>query len=132
MENEMKAAVLVAPKQPLEIEELSISKPGPHEVLIRTAACGLCHSDLHFIEGSYSHALEVPPGWRLLFVSGQIPEALDGTVPTGFEAQCHAAWANVLAALSAAGLGPEHLVKVTTYLTDRDQAEGGHRVGQVA
>ena len=32
----------------------SISKPGPHEVLIRTAACGLCHSDLHFIEGSLS------------------------------------------------------------------------------
>ena len=38
----MKAAVLVAPNQPLEIEDLAISKPGPHEVLIRTAACGLC------------------------------------------------------------------------------------------
>ena len=58
----MKAAVLVQPKQPLEIEELSISKPGPHEVLIRTAACGLCHSDLHFIEGSYPHALPAVPG----------------------------------------------------------------------
>ena len=78
--------------------------------------------------GGYSHALEVPPGWRLLFVSGQIPEALDGSVPTGFEAQCHAAWANVLAALSAAGLGPEHLVKVTTYLTDREQAEANGAV----
>lgn len=58
----MKAAVLVQPNQPLEIEELSISKPGPHEVLIRTAACGLCHSDLHFIEGSYPHALPAVPG----------------------------------------------------------------------
>lgn len=58
----MKAAVLVQPKQPLEIEDLSISKPGPHEVLIRTAACGLCHSDLHFIEGSYPHALPAVPG----------------------------------------------------------------------
>ena len=58
----MKAAVLVAPKQPLEIEELSISKPGPHEVLIRTAACGLCHSDLHFIEGAYPHPLPAVPG----------------------------------------------------------------------
>ena len=47
----MKAAVLVAPNQPLEIEELTISKPGPHEVLIRTAACGLCHSDLSVING---------------------------------------------------------------------------------
>ncbi|QDM41765.1 Zn-dependent alcohol dehydrogenase [Altererythrobacter sp. TH136] len=58
----MKAAVLIQPKQPLEIEELSISKPGPHEVLIRTAACGLCHSDLHFIEGTYPHALPAVPG----------------------------------------------------------------------
>jgi len=58
----MKAAVLLAPRQPLEIEDISISKPGPHEVLIRTAACGLCHSDLHFIEGSYPHALPAVPG----------------------------------------------------------------------
>jgi S-(hydroxymethyl)glutathione dehydrogenase/alcohol dehydrogenase len=39
--------------QPLVIEDISISKPGPREVLIRTAAAGVCHSDLHFIEGSY-------------------------------------------------------------------------------
>jgi len=58
----MKAAVLVQPNQPLVIEELSISKPGPHEVLIRTAACGLCHSDLHFIEGAYPHPLPAIPG----------------------------------------------------------------------
>lgn len=58
----MKAAVLVEPKKPLEIETVSISSPGPHEVLIRTAACGLCHSDLHFIEGSYPHPLPAIPG----------------------------------------------------------------------
>lgn len=58
----MKAAVLVQPGQPLEIEELSISNPGPHEVLIRTAACGLCHSDLHFIDGAYPHPLPAVPG----------------------------------------------------------------------
>ena len=58
----MKAAVLIAPNQPLEIEQLAISKPGPHEVLIRTAACGLCHSDLHFIEGTYPHPMPAVPG----------------------------------------------------------------------
>jgi S-(hydroxymethyl)glutathione dehydrogenase / alcohol dehydrogenase len=58
----MKAAVLVAAGKPLEIEQLTISKPQAHEVLIRTAACGLCHSDLHFIEGSYPHALPAVPG----------------------------------------------------------------------
>ena len=58
----MKAAVLIQPGQPLEIETVHISKPGPHEVLIRTAACGLCHSDLHFIDGHYPHPLPCIPG----------------------------------------------------------------------
>jgi S-(hydroxymethyl)glutathione dehydrogenase/alcohol dehydrogenase len=49
----MKAAVLREVGKPLSIEEVSIRKPGPREVLIRTAAAGVCHSDLHFIEGSY-------------------------------------------------------------------------------
>ena len=49
----MKAAVLHAPRQPMTIEQISIDKPQRREVLVRTAAAGLCHSDLHFIEGSY-------------------------------------------------------------------------------
>ncbi|MGV3513099.1 MAG: Zn-dependent alcohol dehydrogenase [Novosphingobium sp.] len=58
----MKAAVLVEPGKPLELHDLTVSKPGPHEVLIRTAACGLCHSDLHFIDGAYPHPLPAVPG----------------------------------------------------------------------
>ncbi len=58
----MKAAVLIEPGKPLVIEQVNISNPGPHEVLIRTAACGLCHSDLHFIEGTYPHPLPAIPG----------------------------------------------------------------------
>src|ERR1700751_3990487 len=53
----MKAAVLREVGKPLQIEEVQINKPGPHEVLIRTPAAGVCHSDLHFIEGSYPHPL---------------------------------------------------------------------------
>lgn len=53
----MKAAVLRETGAKLAIEEVAIGKPGPHEVLIRTAATGVCHSDLHFIEGSYPTAL---------------------------------------------------------------------------
>jgi threonine dehydrogenase-like Zn-dependent dehydrogenase len=47
----VKAAVLYEVKKPLVIEEVSIDKPRPREVLIRTKAAGVCHSDLHFIEG---------------------------------------------------------------------------------
>ncbi|MEM7220265.1 MAG: Zn-dependent alcohol dehydrogenase [Pseudomonadota bacterium] len=49
----MKAAVLREVNTPMEIEEIPISKPGPREVLVRTAAAGVCHSDLHFYNGTY-------------------------------------------------------------------------------
>src|SRR4030081_3491836 len=58
----MKAAVLHAPNQPLTIEDVSLTKPGPREVLLRTAFAGLCHSDLHFIEGLYPHPTPVVLG----------------------------------------------------------------------
>jgi S-(hydroxymethyl)glutathione dehydrogenase/alcohol dehydrogenase len=44
-------------KAPLEIEDVQIDDPGPGEVLLKTAASGICHSDLHVIEGG----LPVPP-----------------------------------------------------------------------
>ncbi len=49
----MKAAVFHAPHQPLTIEDVDIEKPKRREVLLRTAFAGLCHSDLHFMEGLY-------------------------------------------------------------------------------
>ncbi|MFL6846477.1 MAG: Zn-dependent alcohol dehydrogenase [Allosphingosinicella sp.] len=58
----MKAAFLRQPGTPLTIEQATLDSPGPREVLIRTAACGLCHSDLHFIEGTYPHPLPCIPG----------------------------------------------------------------------
>lgn len=47
----MKAAVLERIGDPLVIRDISIAAPGPQEVLLRTAAVGLCHSDLHFMQG---------------------------------------------------------------------------------
>jgi S-(hydroxymethyl)glutathione dehydrogenase/alcohol dehydrogenase len=49
----MRAAVLSEIPGKLEIDEVQIDDPGPREVLIRTVAAGLCHSDLHFMEGKY-------------------------------------------------------------------------------
>ena len=53
----MKAAVMRAWKAPLTIEDIDIDEPGPREVLVRTVATGVCHSDLHVLEGS----LPMPP-----------------------------------------------------------------------
>jgi len=49
----MKAAVFHGPKQPLTIEHVDIDQPLEREVLIRTVASGVCHSDLHFVDGFY-------------------------------------------------------------------------------
>lgn len=74
----MKAAVLREVGKPLQIEDVQISKPGPHEVLIRTAAAGVCHSDLHFIEGSYPHPLPAVLGHE----SAGVVEAIGSEVRT--------------------------------------------------
>jgi len=50
----MKAAVLRETHRPLSIEEVKVSLPRAHEVLVRTAAVGVCHSDLHYIDGLYA------------------------------------------------------------------------------
>ena len=49
----MKAAVFRAVNEPMTVEEIAIDKPGPREVLVRTAAAGVCHSDMHFFNGTY-------------------------------------------------------------------------------
>ncbi len=57
-----KAAILKNPGEGLEIGDIHVADPMPHEVLIDTKACGLCHSDLHFIDGHYPHPLPAVPG----------------------------------------------------------------------
>ena len=58
----MKAAVLNAANTPLVIEDIRVDAPRAHEVLIRTVACGVCRSDLHFVDGAYPHAMPCIPG----------------------------------------------------------------------
>jgi S-(hydroxymethyl)glutathione dehydrogenase/alcohol dehydrogenase len=68
----MKAAVLHEVNKPLVIEDVSLPKPGPREVLIRTAVAGLCHSDLHFMEGLYPHPLPAVLGHESAGVVEQV------------------------------------------------------------
>jgi 2-desacetyl-2-hydroxyethyl bacteriochlorophyllide A dehydrogenase len=47
----MKAVRLVQPGQPLELHEVPVPLPGPHDVLVRVKAAGICHSDAHYRAG---------------------------------------------------------------------------------
>ena len=53
----MKAAVLNEQPGALEIEDLVVDNPGPGEVLVRVQGAGLCHSDLHYMEGIFRSKL---------------------------------------------------------------------------
>jgi S-(hydroxymethyl)glutathione dehydrogenase/alcohol dehydrogenase len=57
---QMKAAVCRKAHEPVTIETVEIDKPLGREVLVRTAATGVCHSDLHVIEGQSRFSLERP------------------------------------------------------------------------
>jgi 6-hydroxycyclohex-1-ene-1-carbonyl-CoA dehydrogenase len=46
----MKAAIFHGPDQPLTIEEVPTPEPGEGEILVRVAACGVCHTDLHYLD----------------------------------------------------------------------------------
>ncbi len=61
----VKVASVLSPGQPFTIEERPVPRPGPAELLVRVAACGLCASDLHLVEG-----LEPPPGVTFPIVPG--------------------------------------------------------------
>ena len=84
-----------ANKAPLELEEVRIDEPGPGEVLLRTAASGICHSDLHVIEGD----LPVPPPCILGHEPAGIVEAVgagvSGFAPGDHVIGCLTAWCGV-------------------------------------
>ena len=57
---EIKAAVFRKVHAPLTIESVDVDKPWGREVLVRTAATGVCHSDLHIVDGVGRYALDRP------------------------------------------------------------------------
>jgi len=67
----------------------------------------------------YSMTAEVTGASRWVLVSGQLPVALDGSVPEDYGAQADLVIAHITAALAHHGLGWGNVVKLTTYLTTR-------------
>jgi D-arabinose 1-dehydrogenase-like Zn-dependent alcohol dehydrogenase len=46
----MKAAVFYGSGKPLQVEDVEMPVPGAEEVLVKIAACGVCHTDLHYLD----------------------------------------------------------------------------------
>ncbi len=58
----IQAAVLYEAKNPFVIEELTLQEPRDGEVLVKVAACGVCHSDYHLVAGTTQHPMPVVCG----------------------------------------------------------------------
>ena len=46
----MKAAIFHGANKPLSIEDVATPKAGPDDILVKIAACGICHTDMHYID----------------------------------------------------------------------------------
>ena len=69
---------------------------------------------------TYIHGIEVPANARLLFISGQVGMRPDGTLAASIEEQSEAAWRNIVAVLEDAGMGICDIVKITSFVTRRE------------
>jgi len=67
----------------------------------------------------YSHGVEIPPGKRLVFCSGQLGIEPDDHVPQDAGAQAELCFANIAAILGEAGLDLSDIVRINAYVTDR-------------
>ena len=81
MESRVKAALLREPGRPLEITEVALSEPAPREVVIRTAAAGVCRSDLHFADGAWPHPMPTVLGHEAAGVVEAVGSAVINVKP---------------------------------------------------
>jgi 2-iminobutanoate/2-iminopropanoate deaminase len=68
---------------------------------------------------AYTNAIEVSGTTRTLYISGQVGQRTDGTIPDDIVEQSRLAWKNLEAQVRAAGMTLDNLVKVTTILPNR-------------
>jgi 2-iminobutanoate/2-iminopropanoate deaminase len=76
----------------------------------------------------YSYGVEIPPGHRILFCSGQLGIATDDKVPAGVEEQAELCFRNIGAVLADAGLRFADIVRVNAFVTGREHLQGYMRV----
>src|SRR5436190_10935629 len=72
----MHAMVLERPRTPLVLRENPVPRPGPREVLVEIAACGVCRTDLHVVDGELPRPkLPIVPGHEVV---GRVAALGDG------------------------------------------------------
>ncbi len=84
---------------------------------------------MHVLDSLYphsrnaAHAVEVPPGARLLFTNGQTGTKPDGSTPESVEGQALVVFDRLRTILEAANMALSDIVRLNTYLTDEDDTQ---------
>ncbi len=68
---------------------------------------------------AYEQGIAIPPGHRVVHVSGQVGVTLEGDIPADPGRQHELAWENAMAVLAAAGMDHRHVVDAHVYITER-------------
>ena len=76
-----KAAVLYGVNQRLQVQDIDIDEPQAGEVLIKTSASGVCHSDLHFMEGKWQYPMPAVLGHESAGVVEKVGEGVSNVKP---------------------------------------------------
>ena len=77
---------------------------------------------------NYAHGLEVDPGARIVFCSGQLGVGRDGVVPEGVEEQARLCFRAIAAILGEAGMTLADLVRLNAYVSSAQYLSGYMRV----
>ena len=80
----------------------------------------LSPTDIHPPFAPYSAGVEVPAGQRLVYCSGQLGIARDGSIPADCAGQTRLCFDNIAAILREAGLGLKDIIRVNAYVTGRE------------
>ena len=72
----------------------------------------------------YAHGVVVPEGHEMIFLSGQLAVSKDGETPVGARAQADLIFENIGHILGEANAGPQDVVRVNAFVTDREHMAG--------
>ena len=85
-------------------------------------------SSIHPPFANYAHGVEVPPGARVIFCSGQLGIGRDGAIPETVEAQAHLCFRAIIAILGEAGMTMADLVRINAYVSSAEYLGGYMKV----
>src|SRR5580704_1586413 len=80
----VRAAVCHAFNQPLAVEDVQLQEPAEGEVMVRVSACGVCHSDISFIDGAWDGPLPAVYGHEVAGFVEEVGPAVESVKPGDF------------------------------------------------